>query len=172
MKKFLVICMALMGVLGFTGYSDTPQDADPLAVTGFGGYRVGIRLNPKILTEQRLKDGYVLCEAGKIFRNFDKIRLYFTPKTFVVYQIYSSEKGNEDELEIIKASLEKRYKVTMKARWKSYHFSRNNMTVIAGHSTAFPDDINWISVTNDKLEEQYEKEKEEIVQSKVDTSGL
>lgn len=34
------------------------------------------------------------------------------------------------------------------------------------------DDINWISVTNDKLEEQYKKEKEEIVQSKVDTSGL
>ena len=172
MKKLLIMCATLACVFSFTGLGDSPKEPGKDAITGFGGYGLGKRLNQKILNAKMRENGYVVCKAKITFRKFEKVRLHFTPKTFIIYKIYASEEGSKDDLNIIKASLEKRYNEKMTKNFMQYQFSRDNRTVRTGHAMAFPKNINWISVTDDKLEKLNNKEKEEIVQSKVDTSGL
>ena len=167
------MCAALACAFSFTGYGDSQQESEQVsAIAGFGGYGLGGKLNPKQLNAKMRENGYVICKAKKTFRKFEKVQLHFTPKTFIIYKIYASEQGSKEDLKVIKASLERIYNEKMTNNFMQYQFSRNGRTVRTGHAIAFPKNINWISVTDDKLEKLNNKEKEEIVQSKVDTNGL
>ncbi len=147
----------------------TGGEAIQVEITGFAGYELGEKLNPKEVNKKDLANGYVQRPAKRKFRNFEEIKLYFTPKTFVVYDIRSSEKGNFDDLKVIVASLEEKYKAKMGSLLDEYRFSGNHRTVSTGRGFG---DINWISVQDNKLAKQNEKEKAEIVKSKADTTGL
>ena len=137
-------------------------------IVGFGGYELGEKLDPKEINANALADGYVTRQAKSKFRNFEEIRLFFTPKTFVVYRIDSAEAGSEEDLKVIVASLEEKYKAKMGSLIGEYRFSGNNRTIQTENEFG----KNWIAVTDNKLAEQNKKEKDEIVKSKADTSGL
>ena len=143
-------------------------------IVGFGGYELGEKLDPKEIQEKDLAAGYITRPAKSKFRNFEEIQLYFTPKTFVVYKIYSSEKGSEEDLKVIIASLEEKYKAKMGHSFGGHQFSGKDRTVSTDndYSINMGFRINWISVTDNKLSAQDTKEKEEIVKSKASTSGL
>ena len=109
MKKLLLACAILAGAFTFTGYGEDPAQAtNQVAITGFGGYSLGGRLNPKAINQKMREKGYVFTKAKKQFRNFEKVQLFFTPKTLIVYQINACAKGSYDDLAIIKASFEKK----------------------------------------------------------------
>ena len=141
-------------------------------IVGFGGYELGEKLDPKEIQEKDLAAGYITRPAKSKFRNFEEIQLYFTPKTFVVYKIYSSEKGSEEDLKVIIASLEEKYKAKMGHSFGGHQFSGKGRTISTDNDFQTSGNINWISVTDDKLSAQDTKEKEEIVKSKASTSGL
>lgn len=141
-------------------------------IVGFGGYELGEKLDPKEIQEKDLAAGFITRPAKSKFRNFEEIQLYFTPKTFVVYKIYSSEKGSEEDLKVIIASLEEKYKAKMGYSFGGHSFSGKGRTVSTDNKYDFDGNINWISVTDNKLSAQNTKEKEEIVKSKASTSGL
>ena len=137
-------------------------------ITGFGGYELGEKLDPKEVNEKALAEGFITRPAKKKFRNFETIKLYFTPKTFVVYQISSSEAGSSEDPKVIVASLEEKYKAKMGNLFDEYRFSGNNRTIAT--SNEFRE--NFITVTDKVLLEQNRKENEQIVKSKADTNGL
>lgn len=141
-------------------------------IVGFGGYDLGEKLDPKEIQEKDLAAGYITRPAKNKFRNFEEIELYFTPKTFVVYKIRSTEKGNEEDLKVIIASLEEKYKAKMGYSFGGHSFSGKGRTVSADNIYGIDGNINWIAVTDNNLSNQDTKEKEEIVKSKADTSGL
>ena len=151
-------------------HKSTHGGAVQIEITGFAGYELGEKLDPKGVDQIDLANGFVQRPAKRKFRNFEEIRLYFTPKTFVVYAIRSSEKGSSDDLKVIVASLEEKYKAKMGSLLGEYRFSGNHRTVSTGK--VFGGDANWISVQDDNLAKQNEKEKAEIVKSKADTTGL
>ena len=151
-------------------HKSTHGEAVQTEITGFGGYKLGEKLDPKAVNEKDMTNGYIIRPAKSKFRNFAEIKLYFTPKTLVVYNIYSAENGSNDDLKVIVASLEEKYKAKMGSFIDEYRFSGNHRTVTAGRGLDF--NVNYISVTDSNLEKQNKKEKDEIVKSKVDTKGL
>ena len=165
MKKLLVFCMILAGA--FTGYSDSPQESEPVAITGFGGYTLGEMLNPKALNEKMRERGYVDCKAQKPFRKFVNVRLYFTPKTFLIYKIESSSKGGLDEKKILDSALERKYNQKRQTIYGEYAIIVGDRII----KTRLRDDSVIILVIDSKLVKQKDKEKEEIAQE-VDISGL
>ncbi len=171
MKKILILCMIFAGA--FTGYSDSPQKSEQVAITGYGGYSLGEMLNPEQLDKKMRENGYVDCKAKKPFRNFVSVRLYFTPKTFLIYKIESGVKGGGiGELAPLKAALEKKYNEKMKEVFRGYSLSRGDRTIFATHRDEGYARLSvFISVIDNKLLEQGRKEHDEIEQE-VDISGL
>lgn len=157
-----------------------PRETEQVEIIGFGGYELGEKLDPNGFNDNDdynfRMNGYVIRPAQKVFRNFKRIRLYLTPKTFTVYKILSygvnfSEKDSNDLLLIVVASLEKKFKIKMKKfrTVNEFFFTRNHRTV----STATENWAEvWISFEDENLKRLNEREKEDIIQSKADTSGL
>lgn len=153
---------------GRSDFIEKSVESDQTQIMGFGGYELGEQLDPNKLSEKDLRNGCVRCPAKKIFQNFEEITLYFTPKTFTVYQISSSAKGNETDYEVIIASFEKKYEMVMEKSRAYSQFSRNGRTI----SVRYKYFENDISVTDKKLSKLETSERGEIVKSKVDTDGL
>lgn len=145
------------------------QKAIQTPIVGFGGYKLEEKIDQNTLNEKNIADGYIEREAVDKFRDFDVIRLYFTPKTFLVYKIESWGEGGEETFEVIRASIEKKYEKKMIHFLTMYSLGRNKRSLTL-ERRAFGQ-IRF-EVTDKKLENQNEKEKEEITQSKVDTRGL
>ena len=175
MKKLLLLCAILAGAFTFTGYGeDSAKATDQVAITGFGGYTLGGRLNPKAINQQMREKGYVLVKAKKQFRNFEKVQLFFTPKTLIVYQINARAKGSYDDLEIIKASFEKKYQEKM-GRVEGFGITigitRGERVIKIGRALGDKNE-NFISIADLKLAKQAQKEREEFKQEQISTDGL
>ena len=145
------------------------QKAIQTPIVGFGGYKLEEKIDQNTLNAKNFADGYIERKAADKFRDFDVIRLYFTPKTFLVYKIESWGEGGEETFEVIRASIEKKYERKMIHFLTMYTLGRNNKSLTL-ERRAF-EQIR-LEVTDKKLEKQNEKEKEEIIQSKADSSGL
>ena len=172
MKKVLLLCAILAGAFTFSGYGDDSTQTEKVAITGFGGYTLGSKLNPEVINQQMREKGYVRCKAKAQFRNFEKVVLFFTPKTFIIYEIVSDSKGRSSgEMAIIKASFEKKYKEKMESLFgfgDKYSITRGDRKILIEES---PLNIR-IRVFDENLEKQKEKETEEIAKEQVDTTGL
>ena len=166
----VAIGYSFMAIKKINANRQSNEQSDQIQITGFGGYELGEQLDPNNLSKEDLKNGYVRCPAKKQFRNFGETTLYFTPKTFHVYQISSLEKdGSEEDAAVIKASVEKKYEAVMEKRgWREYSFTRNHRRFIVENNYRG----NFIYVIDHDLQKLNEKEKKEIAQSKVDTTGL
>lgn len=174
MKRLLILCTIFAGILTFTGYGeDAPQKpAEQVPITGFGGYTLGAKLNPAAINQQAREKGFIFCKAKTQFRNFENVRLFFTPKTLLIYQINARAKGNViDDLEIIRKSFEKKYNEEMKRVYGGLAISRGDRIVKIGTDLRGKDE-NFISVADLKLAEQAQKEKTEFTNEQVDTTGL
>jgi hypothetical protein len=172
MKKLLLLCVILAGTFIFTGYcDDSTQATDQVAITGFGGYTLGGKLNPEAINQKMRETGYVFVKAKTQFRNFEKVQLFFTPKTLLVYQINSRAKGNLDDLLIIKASFEKKYKEKMENVFGGFGITRGDRVIKIGTDRSGKDE-NFISIADLILAKQAQKEKTELSQEQIDTTGL
>ena len=175
MKKLLLACAILAGAFTFTGYGeDSPQATNQVAITGFGGYTLGGRLNPKAINQQMRKKGYVFVKAKTQFRNFEKVQLFFTPKTLIIYQINARAKGSDDDLAIIKASFERKYQAKMVRDYGRFGITKGERVIKIGRTLDDKNEnlINFISIADLKLAKQSQKERKEFEQEQIDTTGL
>ena len=172
MKKLLLMCAILAGTFTFTGYGeDSAKATDQVAITGFGGYTLGGRLNPKAINQQMRKKGYVFVKAKTQFRNFEKVQLFFTPKTLIVYQINARAKGSYDDLGIIKASFEKKYQEKLERVYGGFGITRGERVIKIGRALGDKNE-NFISIADLKLAQQAQKERKEFKQEQISTDGL
>ncbi|MBO4648639.1 MAG: hypothetical protein J5806_10845 [Lentisphaeria bacterium] len=175
MKKLLVMCMVLAGAFSFTGYGeDSAQAIGQVAITGFGGYTLGERLNPKAINQQMREKGYVFVKAKTQSRIFEKVQMFFTPKTLTVYNIYACEKGSYDDLKIIKASIESKYqeKMYLFPPYDRWGIERGERVIIIGKGRLWNQDKNYILIADLGLEKQSKVEREEFMREQISTVGL
>ena len=149
------------------------QTTDQVAITGFGGYTLGGRLNPKAINQQMREKGYVFVKAKTQFRNFEKVKLFFTPKTLIVYQINARAKGSYDDLAIIKASFERKYQEKMERErvYGVFGITKGERVIKIGRALGDKNE-NFISIADLKLAQQAQKERKEFQQEQIDTTGL
>lgn len=163
----VTICFCFCGLVGVmiwkTAIIDpfkAVRDAEAqVAITGFGGYELGETLNSNELNAEDLTAGYVTRPAKTQFRNFKDVRLYFTPKTFVVYEISSSEHGSDEDMEAIVVSLEEKYKAKMIKLPGTHQIHGKGRTITTERTHTLDEGQNKISVKDNDLEKQNEKEK-------------
>ncbi|MCI5778859.1 MAG: hypothetical protein MR051_03435 [Lentisphaeria bacterium] len=143
-------------------------------IIGFGGYNLGEKLNVEV-AKKYAKKGCIKVRAEKKFRNFDSVYLYFTPKTYMIYRISSVGKGDENEFQVIVASLEQKYQAKMgdDGLLGTKIFGDGNRSIsVKDTATELGLVGNTITFEDERLYKQNEREESEIAKSKVTTEGL
>ena len=127
--------------------------------------------------EQKIrKRGWLNCEAKIKFMYFNKITLFFTPKTLLIYKIEASRYNKEEDVIIIKSAFEKKYKEEMKEEKDrlNYKFilSEEDRIIRVIRSRRAKAAVTSIILIDEKLSKLNNKERMEFLQEQANTTGL